>query len=329
MEFNGRMQSNSIVTVSGQSGGNLGLVGAGPTVAEYAQASKSDATLRAYASALRGFAAWCAEHGECSLPAAPRTVAAYLTERANAGKSMATLAACMAAITSVHKRAELPSPSLSPLVQDAMAGIRRLRGAPQRQAAAVTVPQLREMVSLGDGLSSLRDRSLLLLGFAAALRRSEIVALDVSDVVECADGLVVTVRRSKTDQQGKGRIIAVPFGSDRLTCPVRALRDWLVASKISAGALFVSVRYGRLTGTRLGGRDVARIVKRACTLACLPTENMSGHSLRAGLATAAAKAGKSIASIQATTGHKSVAMVSRYIRRGTMFDDCAAASVGL
>src|SRR4051812_48307919 len=104
------MQSSSIVTVEGEAGGNLGPVGHGPTVEQYVQASKADATLRAYASALRGFAGWCAERGVCSLPAAPSTVAEYLTERANAGKSMATLASCMAAITWVHKRAELLSP---------------------------------------------------------------------------------------------------------------------------------------------------------------------------------------------------------------------------
>jgi site-specific recombinase XerD len=329
MEFNGQMQSSSIVTVESEAGGKLGPVGHGPTVEQYVQASKSDATLRAYASALKGFASWCRERGCCSLPAEPSTVAEYLRQRANAGKSMATLASCMAAITWVHKRAELPSPCAHPLVCDAVEGIRRRCGTPQRQAAAITVPMLRELVCTGDDLNSTRDRALLLLGFAAALRRSELVALDVSDVVECDDGLVVTVRRSKTDQQGNGRQIPVPFGSDRNTCPVRAFRAWLAASGITAGPLFVSVKYRRCTGTRLGGRDVARIVKRACVAACLPTANMSGHSLRSGLATAAAKAGKSMASIQATTGHKSVAMVSRYIRRGTLFEDCAASGVGL
>jgi integrase len=185
------------------------------------------------------------------------------------------------------------------------------------------------MVRTGDDLNGTRDRALILVGFAAALRRSELVSLDVGDLTFVDDGVVVRLGKSKTDQLGAGREIPVVFGANRLTCPVRALRDWVAASGIVAGPLFVGVRCGRLTGKRLGGGEVTRIWRRRAEAAGIASGAFSGHSLRSGLATAAARAGKSAASIRATTGHRSDAMLSRYIRRGTLFQDVASAGVGL
>ncbi len=181
-----------------------------------------------------------------------------------------------------------------------------------------------------DRLIACRDRALLLLGFAGAMRRSELVGLDVADVVETADGLVVTIRRSKTDQEGQGRKIGIPYGSKLATCPVRSLRAWKARAKITEGPLFRQVnRHGKVLEGRLGDRTVALVVKRAVAATGVDATNYAGHSLRAGLATAAAMAGVSERVIQGQTGHKSLPILRRYIREGSLFRENAAAEVGL
>jgi integrase len=173
----------------------------------------------------------------------------------------------------------------------------------------------------------IRDRALLLVGFASALRRAELVSLNVEDVTTGPDGLTITLRRSKTDQEGAGRPIGVPFGSSPATCPVRALAAWVAAAGITDGPLFRGVsRHGALLG-RLSGRGVARVVQRGAASVGLEVANFGGHSLRAGLATAAEKAGKSERAIMAQTGHRSVTMVRRYIRDANLFSDNAAAGL--
>jgi integrase len=166
-----------------------------------------------------------------------------------------------------------------------------------------------------------------LVGFASALRRAELVSLNVEDVVPGPDGLTITLRRSKTDQEGAGRVIGVPFGSAPAVCPVRALAAWLTAAGITEGAIFRGVsRHGALLG-RLSGRGVARVVQRGAAAVGLEAATFGGHSLRAGLTTAAAMAGKSERSIMSQTGHRSVTMVRRYIRAASVFTDNAAAGL--
>jgi integrase len=156
------------------------------------------------------------------------------------------------------------------------------------------------------------------------------VALDAQDLRFAPEGLVLTLRRSKTDQDGAGTEVAVPFGAGEVTCPVRAVRAWLDAAGIGAGAVFVSVtRAGRPTGTRLSDRDVARAVKAAVAAAGYDARDYAGHSLRAGFATSAARAGVPEAHIQNQTRHKSLPLLRGYIRRGSLFSDNAAAKVGL
>jgi integrase len=172
---------------------------------------------------------------------------------------------------------------------------------------------------------------MLLVGFAAALRRSELVVLDRCDVADTPEGLVVTLRRSKTDQEGGGRKIGVPYGSHPATCPVRVLRAWTDTAAIVEGPLFKPTidRSGRLGDSRASDRAVARAVQRAARAAGLDPRLYAGHSLRAGLATSAAAAGASERSIMNQTGHKSLPMVRRYSRDGSLFTDNAAAAVGL
>jgi integrase len=183
---------------------------------------------------------------------------------------------------------------------------------------------------LPEGSLGLRDRALLLIGFSGAFRRSELVALDVSDVAFNREGLVVTIRRSKTDQESAGRKIGIPYGSNPATCPIRSLQDWLERSGIHEGPLFRPInRHGRMASVRLSGGAVAEIVKRYVEAVGLDATTFAGHSLRSGLATSAAMAGASERAIMAQTGHRSVNTVRRYIRDGSLFRENAVAVVGL
>lgn len=188
--------------------------------------------------------------------------------------------------------------------REVLKGIRRALGVAPSQKAPISPSELRAMVKTRpDTLQGLRDRALLLVGFAGAFRRSELVGLDVGDAVFGEDGLTVTLRRSKTDQEGVGRKVGVPYGSTPQSCPVRTLRRWLEGSGITEGPLFRPAK-GRTVGAlRLSDKAVARLVKRAAKDAGLDPSRLSGHSLRSGLATAAAKAGKSERAIMAQTGH--------------------------
>jgi integrase len=187
------------------------------------------------------------------------------------------------------------------------------------------------MVSATDtGLIGTRDRAMILLGFAGAFRRSELIGLDVADCDFGKDGLTITLRRSKTDQDGVGRKIGIPYGSNPDTCPVRAVQAWMEQAAITTGPLFHSItRHGHLRPGRLAGIDISRVVKKLAKRAGLDTAKYSGHSLRAGHATSAAIAGASERSIMNQTGHRSVQMVRRYIRDGSLFRENSAGKLGL
>jgi len=180
------------------------------------------------------------------------------------------------------------------------------------------------------GLIGMRDRALLLLGFSGAFRRSEVVGLDVADLDFNRDGLTVNLRRSKTDQDGQGRKIGIPYGSNPETCPVRVVQAWLDQTGITQGPVLRSVnRHGRLQPVRLGAGNVATIVKKLAQRAGLDPAKFAGHSLRAGHATSAAASGASERSIMNQTGHRSVQMVRRYIREGSLFRENSAGKLGL
>jgi site-specific recombinase XerD len=302
-------------------------------VRDYARASKAANTLRAYRADLADFTLWCADHDLARLPAAPETVALYITALAQAGARATTIQRRLSALSQAHQLAgHEPSPTQAPIVRSTMAGIRRRLGVAPEQKTPTLTPELRRMIGTcpADSLAGARDRALLLLGFAGAFRRSELVSLDVEDLDETADGLRIQLRRSKTDQEGEGREVGVPFGQHPETCPIRALRAWRSAGSIQAGPVFRPVnRHDQLQETRLTDKSVARIVKRAAERAGLEPSHYAGHSLRAGLATAAAAGGASERAIMQQTGHRSVVMVRKYIRSGTLFQENAAAYVGL
>ncbi len=296
---------------------------------DYARLSRATNTQRAYRADWADFSAWCAGHGQPALPATPQTVLLYLTDAADRCK-VSTLQRRLTTISQAHKAERHPSPTGDPAVRAVWAGIKRAKGTTQHGKTAAVTEDLRRMVrALPDSIIGKRNRALLLLGFAGAFRRSELVGLGIADVVVTGDGLVVTLRRSKTDQEGAGRTVGIPYGSDPTTCPVRATTGWIAAAGLTAGPLFRSItRHGTVQG-RLSDWAVAQVVKAAATGAGLDSALYAGHSLRAGLATAAAQAGVSERAIMAQTGHKSLPMVRKYIRAGSLFQDNAAAKVGL
>ena len=228
--------------------------------------TKAENTRRAYRSDWHHFECWCRDHGVVSLPAAPETIALYLTALA-ADHKPASLERKLTSLTKAHQAAGFPSPASmrNAVVSETLKGIRRSLGTAQPGKEPLLTPDIFNMLdALEDRLLGFRDRALLLVGFAGGFRRSELVALDVEDVTETADGLVIRVRRSKTDPEGKGTTVALPYGSTAATCPVRSYRAWIAAAGIQSGPAFRSVdRHGRMSRGRLNAGSVARLIKRA------------------------------------------------------------------
>ncbi len=298
---------------------------------DYAGRAKAPATKRAYAAGWRDFLAWTDARALDARPATPDTVALYLADLAQRGVKASTIARRLVVISQAHKEQDLPSPTVSNAVRRVHAGIRRSHGTAQDAKAPAVVDDIKRMVEqLPHSHLGQRDRALLLLGFAGAFRRSELVALDVADLNVTRAGLVVTLRHSKTDQEGAGRRIGIPYGSSRATCPVRSVQAWLAAAMIKEGPIFRAVdRFGRVQPGRLSDKAVARTVKRWAAKAGLDPTRYAGHSLRAGLATSAAAAGVEERKIAMQTGHTSLVILRRYIRDGDLFRGNAAGAVGL
>ncbi len=289
------------------------------TIRAYVEAGIAPATRLAYKSDLKHFREWGGD-----IPTTDVQLAAYLAEYATTLKP-ATLTRRLAAISVAHEAQRLPNPVSSPLIGATMRGIRREHGTAQRQAAPLLRDDLFAVLeATGESIKDLRDRALLLIGFAGAFRRSELVALDCRDIERVRQGLIVHLRKSKTDQDAIGRKIGVPFGRSKF-CPVTALERWLEVAGIGHGPIFRRVdRHGRVSDERLSAEAVCIVVRERVTKAGYDPQKFSGHSLRAGLATSAAQAGVSAWRIRQTTGHASDTMLSRYVRDGELFTDNAA-----
>lgn len=291
-------------------------------VADYVRESLASNTQRAYLGDLAHFETWGG-----TIPASPEMVAGYLAQHAGQ-LAVATLVRRIASISKAHEARNLPNPCRAEIVRATLRGIKRRWGCAQDQAKALVREDLfLTLDAMGTGIKDLRDRALLLIGFAGGFRRSEVVALDCADVETVRQGLIVTIRRSKTDQEGTGRKIGVPHGRTR-HCPVAALERWLEISGIEAGAIFRPVdRHGHVAAGRLSGDAVSVIVKERVAGAGFDPTGYSGHSLRAGFATSAAIAGVASWRIRRQTGHSSDAMLTRYIRDGELFADNAAGTL--
>jgi integrase len=283
-------------------------------VVSFTQASQSVSTTRSYAQDVRHF-----KSNGGKIPATPEMVSEYLAKFAGS-LAVATLAHRLIAIHRAHVDRGFDSPVKDRLVKRTMQGIRRTVGVAQRRVRALVKDDLLELlvaVEKQKPMKAARDKALLLLGFAGAFRRSELVALRVEDITPHAHGVELLIKRSKTDQEGEGRTVFVPVARSDERCPVQALQRWLEVACIGTGPLLRKVdRHDRVSETALTPQSVALIVKSAVRRAkgCDAARLVSAHSLRAGFVTEAATMGMQTSAIMGQTGHKSLEMVFRYVR---------------
>lgn len=314
---------------------------------DYAALARSANTRRAYASDVRAFEAWCEAHGACALPAAPGTLLGYLMDHAGTLR-VATLRRRLVAIREHHAAVGHVLDTSSSVFRDTWVGLQRAHGQPAaKKRPLITIELRRAIEALPGTLTGKRDRALILVGFAAALRRSELSTLEVAQrdgaswIEERPDGLVIHLARTKTDQKAEGAEVGVPYGSNPETCPVRIYRAWLKASKLKAGPAFRPItRSGRIGDRALSGKSVATIVKGAVEAAALAdgdtprraarkAEAYAGHSLRSGLATSAAANDAPGHAIQRQLRHRKFDTTAGYIRSGQLFRQNAAGLAGL
>lgn len=317
--------------------------------ARYVQAARSANTLRGYRSDWTEFSSWCAEHGHEPLPAAAAAISAYLTTLAGHGAKVGTMSRRLSAIRFAHRLRDLPDPTENARVVAVWEGIRRTHATRPEQATPLMPPMLWDVLDACPStktwktpnrpeephLAGLRDRALILVGFVAALRRSELVGLDVTDLAEHPNGMVIQLSRSKTNQRGDvDELVVLPRGTLPRRCPVTALQTWLEAAHITDGPLFRAVSKGnRALERRLTAGVVNTVVQAAVVRAGLVDEDQAGgysaHSLRAGFVTYAHSRGASDRAIAHQTRHRSLHTVGTYIRVDTAWDDNAATALGL
>lgn len=337
-----------------------------PEARAFLGASRAPATIEAYSYHWAAFVRWCRRNEKVELPADPHVVADYAASRALVGVppeerppedgehrtyaerwSGSMIAQALAAIGLMHEFRGFDSPRGALAVKRVWEGIRRKAGMRPDRKAAISVEELRAISqAYGTSLRDLRDRALLLLGFTAALRRGELVAIKVEDLRPDPKGIRLNLARhfsgktievgTKANQAGsQDEILPVAFGEHEDTCAVRAVRAWLGAAKIEEGFVFRAIYQGKkgqpdtIAREGLKPQTVALIVKDACERLNLDPALYAGHSLRAGLATSAARAKKAPWTIAKKTRHKNLDMLARYIRDAGLFDEDAAEGIGL
>ena len=295
--------------------------------AAYAKAARSGATRKAYDSDWAIFVAWCNAHGLVALPATPDVVAVFASDQATGGRNPSTINRRIAAIGHHHRAGGYPAPTALPTagrLTEVLAGIRAEHGGAKRQKRPADAAALRNMLATieGDGLRAVRDRAILAIGMAAALRRSEIVALAVEHVGIVPEGLRLTIARSKTDQGGQGAVIAIPEGS-RIR-PKALLLAWMAVAGHGDGPLFRRLsRSDALTSAAMSDRAIARLVQQHAAAAGYDPTQFAGHSLRSGFLTEGASQGATIFKLQEVSRHKSVQVLSDYVRNAELFKDHA------
>jgi integrase len=287
-------------------------------VAAALDAAHAESTRLVYAHTWRVWERWCTRRGIPPLPADPHALAAYLVERAATGTAVASLNMACTAIRHVHRQHGLANPAEDELVRQVRLGLRRTYGtAPKRLARPLTVTEIRQIIDAIDPSTPIgaRDSATILVGYASAMRGSELVALDVGDLELKPGGLLITIRRSKTDQEQHGQLVAIAHGCHAVTDPVAALAAWLRIRGHQPGPLFSRIWGSRVSDQPLGNHVVARMLRERAVAAGLDGTRITAHSLRAGHAITAALAGVSLIRIAAQTRHKDLnVLVSRYIR---------------
>lgn len=301
------------------------------------EASLAPNTRWAYASRVKMFFDWCAANGTLPhSPVSPTLLSHYIAAQVNAGKTIATIKQTIAALSFFHRVNGYEDPTKNELIRRTLKGARRTIGTAPVKKQPLRIPVLKAIISNIDKNSAIgrRDAALILLGFAGAFRRSELIALDVADLrlTIAGDGrpaYEVTVRRSKTDQEAAGMSKGIFCATgDKDLCPVDALREYLSYCNIQNGPLFIRIRKGDkiAQNERLSDRTVARVVQLRAKNAGVEL-NLAGHSLRSGFITSAAEAGRTERSIQNQTGHKSVITLRSYIQRVNVLQDNAASGL--
>jgi site-specific recombinase XerD len=288
---------------------------------ELVQNTRSENTKKSYQSDFKKFAEWCLSVDLAALPADPDTVRLYLVFLDKIGRKSSTITRVITSIRQAHKLANFDSPISMSVSETAKALFRKL-GVEKTKKSALTKDKLERILKfIGQDFLGIRDRAIILVGWTGALRRSEIVEINFEDIEQVAEGLIITIRRSKTDQMGKGRKIGLPFvDSDQNFCAARALQNWLTTSKIKSDSVFRQIGKGRKKiGERLDDKQISRVVKGYAKKAGYDPAVFGGHSLRSGLATTLASIGIEERKIMNITGHKSLPMLREYIQRGELF----------
>ena len=309
----------------------LSFAEAEAAAADYRRAARTENTRRAYRAAVARFTEWCYEHRQTALPASPETVAAFLAAEAGRGLTVNTLRLRHAALRYLHLLAGYPPPTASPLVSATFAGIRRAHRRPLRKKTALVLEPLRAAIkTIPDTLPGLRDRALILVGFAAALRPSELARLDITALTRHDDGIALYLPWRKNDQEAHGTTVWLPAGQTDL-CPVTALEAWLAAAEISDGPLFRRLWHLPPPRIRNGARRkpvpdryrigtnpidtdlIALIVKKWTGLAGLDRAAFAGRSLRRGAISSGVAQGIHIARLKQFSGHASLKSLEEYV----------------
>ena len=291
--------------------------------------SKASNTVRAYKSDFEDFALFCSKNNFSSIPTDPKIVSLYLTYLSSKEVKVSTIKRRLVSIGVIHKIKGHYLDTKHPVIIQNFMGIKRRKGINQAGKKPLLINDLKQIVDVINqqnepDIKKLRNKALLLIGFAGGFRRNELVSLNREDLDFVFEGVKINVKRSKTDQYGEGFIKGIPYFQNYLYCPVKNLNNWLNVTKIKKGPIFVRFSKGsKLTNTRLTDQSVALIIKEYLVKSGIDSKNYSGHSLRSGFATSAAEAGAEERSIMAMTGHKSTDMVRRYIKEANLFNNNA------
>lgn len=296
---------------------------------KYQKKSRSESTKESYTRDWQYFVDWCLGLGLQNLPAEPSTVRRYITFLADLGKASSTISRAMTSISQAHKILSLQSPTTAPDVLEVWKGIRREHGTAKKRAKPLMYDDLKIVIdNIRPTFIGRRDAALLMIGWAGALRRSEIVAINREDIEFVPEGMILNIPKSKTDQNSEGFRLGIPFGTDEKYCPTKRLQSWIRIAGIESGPIFFQIG---MSGkkfvcdisepVRLTSRMVNVIIQRRMRRAGFDTRGYSGHSLRAGFVTTAAKMNIPEYLIQIHTRHRTTKCLREYIRDSQMFTE--------
>ena len=293
--------------------------------------SKANNTIRAYKSDFKDFGGFCAKNGLKSLPTEPKIVSLYMTYLSTKDAKMSTLRRRLVSIGVIHRLKGHYLDTKHPIIIENLMGIKRKKGSYQKGKKPILINHLKLIIDEIDkdtsdetGIRKLRDKTMILLGFAGGFRRIELISIDYEDLEFVTEGVKIFVRKSKTDQFGEGMLKGLPYFTNQKYCPVWHLKKWLEISEIKSGPIFRRFFKGLNLGkNRLTDQSVALFLKKYLSNAGIENKNYSGHSLRSGFATVSAESGADERSIMAMTGHKTTQMVRRYIQEANLFKNNA------